>query len=174
MLGRLIPEKQILNDQLKQVQQNSLHSRCFLFKVDIFLPHRQEMRTWKAVFPHCQFVFLISPCFSKTGDSLLPLKRALEAKELARQQLRDQLDEVEKETRSKLQEIDIFNNQLKVPILCVPTCMSYFVNFSKWPRWLVDIWPPGRKIYSAGLSAFIKSPHIYRWTLNNLSWIFVL
>uniref|UniRef100_A0A8D2LNW5 Intersectin-1 n=1 Tax=Varanus komodoensis TaxID=61221 RepID=A0A8D2LNW5_VARKO len=33
--------------------------------------------------------------------------------ELARQQLRDQLDEVEKETRSKLQEIDIFNNQLK-------------------------------------------------------------
>ncbi|KAF3820522.1 hypothetical protein GH733_013698, partial [Mirounga leonina] len=71
MLGRLIPEKQILNDQLKQVQQNSLHR-----------------------------------------DSLLTLKRALEAKELARQQLRDQLDEVEKETRSKLQEIDIFNNQL--------------------------------------------------------------
>ncbi|XP_023597091.1 intersectin-1 isoform X2 [Trichechus manatus latirostris] len=72
MLGRLIPEKQILNDQLKQVQQNSLHR-----------------------------------------DSLLTVKRALEAKELARQQLRDQLDEVEKETRAKLQEIDIFNNQLK-------------------------------------------------------------
>ncbi|XP_021260405.1 intersectin-1 isoform X6 [Numida meleagris] len=76
MLGKLIPEKQLLNDQLKQVQQNSLHSL-------------------------------------KTGDSLLTIKRALEAKELARQQLRDQLDEVEKETRSKLQEIDIFNNQLK-------------------------------------------------------------
>uniref|UniRef100_Q9WVE9-2 Isoform 3 of Intersectin-1 n=1 Tax=Rattus norvegicus TaxID=10116 RepID=Q9WVE9-2 len=72
MLGRLIPEKQILSDQLKQVQQNSLHR-----------------------------------------DSLLTLKRALEAKELARQQLREQLDEVEKETRSKLQEIDVFNNQLK-------------------------------------------------------------
>ncbi|XP_042312379.1 intersectin-1 isoform X3 [Sceloporus undulatus] len=72
MLGRLIPEKQLLNDQLKQVQQNSLHR-----------------------------------------DSLLTVKRALEAKELVRQQLRDQLDEVEKETRSKLQEIDIFNNQLK-------------------------------------------------------------
>ncbi|XP_014390686.1 PREDICTED: intersectin-1 [Myotis brandtii] len=72
MLSRLIPEKQVLSDQLKQVQQNSLHR-----------------------------------------DSLLTLKRALEAKELARQQLRDQLDEVEKETRSKLQEIDIFNNQLK-------------------------------------------------------------
>ncbi|CAO2632397.1 Itsn1 [Lemmus lemmus] len=71
-LGRLIPEKQILNDQLKQVQQNSLHR-----------------------------------------DSLLTLKRAVEAKELARQQLREQLDEVERETRSKLQEIDVFNNQLK-------------------------------------------------------------
>ncbi|XP_048349388.1 intersectin-1 isoform X2 [Sphaerodactylus townsendi] len=72
LLGRLIPEKQLLNDNLKQVQQNSLHR-----------------------------------------DSLLTVKRALEVKELARQQLRDQLDEVEKETRSKLQEIDIFNNQLK-------------------------------------------------------------
>ncbi|XP_030058031.1 intersectin-1 [Microcaecilia unicolor] len=72
MLGRLIPEKQSLNDQLKQVQQNSLHR-----------------------------------------DSLLTLKRALETKDLSRQQLRDQLDEVEKETRSKLQEIDVFNNQLK-------------------------------------------------------------
>ena len=75
-------------------------------------------------FPHCQFVFLISQCFPKIGDSLLTLKRALEAKELARQQLRDQLDEVEKETRSKRQEIDIFNNQLKVTILRLPTRMS--------------------------------------------------
>lgn len=57
--------------------------------------------------------------FLKTGDSLLTVKRALEAKELARQQLRDQLDEVEKETRSKLQEIDIFNNQLKVCLNCI-------------------------------------------------------
>ncbi|CAH6792567.1 Itsn1 [Phodopus roborovskii] len=72
MLGRLIPEKQILSDQLKQVQQNSVHR-----------------------------------------DSLHTLKRALEAKELARQQLREQLGEVERETRSKLQEIDVFNNQLK-------------------------------------------------------------
>lgn len=31
MLGRLIPEKQLLNDQLKQVQQNSLHSKYFFF-----------------------------------------------------------------------------------------------------------------------------------------------
>ncbi|KAM8975535.1 intersectin-1 isoform 2-T2 [Pelodytes ibericus] len=72
LLGKLIPEKQSLNDQLKQVQQNSLHR-----------------------------------------DSLLTLRRALEAKEMGRQQLREQLDEVEKETRAKLQEIDVFNNQLK-------------------------------------------------------------
>uniref|UniRef100_A0A8C3M3S3 Intersectin-1 n=1 Tax=Geospiza parvula TaxID=87175 RepID=A0A8C3M3S3_GEOPR len=74
MLGRLIPEKQLLNDQLKQVQQNR---------------HIPSLG--------------VSP-----GIAL-----SLEAKELARQQLREQLDEVEKETRSKLQEIDIFNNQLK-------------------------------------------------------------
>uniref|UniRef100_A0A5S6K9B3 Intersectin-1 n=1 Tax=Xenopus tropicalis TaxID=8364 RepID=A0A5S6K9B3_XENTR len=78
LLGKLIPEKQSLNDQLKQVQQNTV------------LP------------------------IPLTGDSLLTLKRALEAKEMGRQQLRDQLDEVEKETRAKLQEIDVFNNQLKV------------------------------------------------------------
>ncbi|MBN3298282.1 ITSN1 protein, partial [Amia calva] len=72
MLGRLIPEKQSLNDHLKQVQQNSLHR-----------------------------------------DSLLTLRKALEVKESTRQQLRDQLDIVEKETRSKLLEIDAFNNQLK-------------------------------------------------------------
>lgn len=68
---------------------------------------------------------------SKPGDSLLTIKRALEAKELARQQLRDQLDEVEKETRSKLQEIDIFNNQLKVTqgSLSLPECsVNYFLT----------------------------------------------
>uniref|UniRef100_UPI00398F441B intersectin-1 isoform X3 n=2 Tax=Pristiophorus japonicus TaxID=55135 RepID=UPI00398F441B len=72
MLSRLIPEKQSLNDKLKQVQQNSLHR-----------------------------------------DTILTVKKSLESKEMTRQQLRDQLDEVEKETRAKLQEIDVFNNQLK-------------------------------------------------------------
>lgn len=32
MLGKLIPEKQLLNDQLKQVQQNSLHSKYIFCK----------------------------------------------------------------------------------------------------------------------------------------------
>ncbi|KAF4075175.1 hypothetical protein AMELA_G00231600 [Ameiurus melas] len=71
-LGRLIPDKQCLNDQLKQVQQNSLHR-----------------------------------------DSLSNLQKAVEMKESTRQQLREQLEAVEKETRSKLLEIDSFNAQLK-------------------------------------------------------------
>ncbi|XP_032888315.1 intersectin-1 isoform X6 [Amblyraja radiata] len=72
MLSLLIPEKQALNDKLKQVQQNNFHR-----------------------------------------DAILAVKKSLESKELTRQRLRDQLDEVETETRAKLQEIDVFNNQLK-------------------------------------------------------------
>ncbi|XP_035028516.2 intersectin-1 isoform X4 [Hippoglossus stenolepis] len=71
-LGRLIPDKQCLNDQLKQVQQNSLHR-----------------------------------------DSLSSLQKAVEQKETSREQLREQLDAVERETRAKLLEIDAFNTQLK-------------------------------------------------------------
>uniref|UniRef100_A0A4W5N7Z1 Intersectin-1 n=1 Tax=Hucho hucho TaxID=62062 RepID=A0A4W5N7Z1_9TELE len=71
-LGRLIPDKQCLNEQLKQVQQNSLHR-----------------------------------------DSLSSLQKAVEVKESSRQQLKEQLDTVERETRSKLLEIDAFNTQLK-------------------------------------------------------------
>lgn len=83
---------------------------------------------------------------SKPGDSLLTIKRALEAKELARQQLRDQLDEVEKETRSKLQEIDIFNNQLKVTqdSLSLSECsVDYFLTWlwgkKKWTEMIEDV-----------------------------------
>ncbi|XP_013878187.1 intersectin-1 [Austrofundulus limnaeus] len=71
-LGRLIPDKQSLNEQLKQVQQSSLHH-----------------------------------------DSLCSLQKAVEQKESSRQQLREQLDAVERETRAKLLEIDAFNTQLK-------------------------------------------------------------
>uniref|UniRef100_A0A8C7FW51 Intersectin-1 n=1 Tax=Oncorhynchus kisutch TaxID=8019 RepID=A0A8C7FW51_ONCKI len=46
-------------------------------------------------------------------DSLSSLQKALEVKESSRQQLREQLDTVERETRSKLLEIDAFNTQLK-------------------------------------------------------------
>lgn len=42
------------------------------------------------------------------------LQKAVEQKETNRQQLREQLDAVERETRAKLLEIDAFNTQLKV------------------------------------------------------------
>ena len=44
----------------------------------------------------------------------MTLRKSLEVKESTRQDLRDQLDAVERETRSKLLEIDAFNSQLKV------------------------------------------------------------
>uniref|UniRef100_A0AAX7VYV6 Intersectin 1 (SH3 domain protein) n=1 Tax=Astatotilapia calliptera TaxID=8154 RepID=A0AAX7VYV6_ASTCA len=47
-----------------------------------------------------------------TDDRLIT--KAVEQKEMSRQQLREQLDAVEKETRAKLLEIDAFNTQLKV------------------------------------------------------------
>lgn len=52
------------------------------------------------------------------GDSLSNLQKAVEMKEATRQQLREQLEAVEKETRSKLLEIDAFNAQLKVHNAC--------------------------------------------------------
>lgn len=48
------------------------------------------------------------------GDNLSSLQKAVEQKETSRQQLREQLDAVERETRAKLLEIDAFNTQLKV------------------------------------------------------------
>uniref|UniRef100_A0A673BYQ2 Intersectin 1 (SH3 domain protein) n=1 Tax=Sphaeramia orbicularis TaxID=375764 RepID=A0A673BYQ2_9TELE len=45
---------------------------------------------------------------------LSSLQKAVEQKESSRQQLREQLDAVERETRAKLLEIDAFNTQLKV------------------------------------------------------------
>lgn len=57
MLGRLIPEKQILNDQLKQVQQNSLHSRCCLSFCLSLTGISSLERILKTGFPHCQLVF---------------------------------------------------------------------------------------------------------------------
>lgn len=55
----------------------------------------------------------LSLCLS-LGDSLSSLQKAVEQKETSRQQLREQLDAVERETRAKLLEIDAFNTQLKV------------------------------------------------------------
>lgn len=51
MLGRLIPEKQILNDQLKQVQQNSLHSRCLIYLHVLFVLSMLEGACFAEVTP---------------------------------------------------------------------------------------------------------------------------
>ncbi|MEJ1282975.1 intersectin 1 (SH3 domain protein 1A) [Cricetulus griseus] len=105
------------NDKKHQLEGKLQDIRCRLTTQRQDLESTNKSRELRiAEITHLQqqlqlkFVLYIS---SEIGDSLLTLKRALEAKELARQQLRDQLDEVERETRSKLQEIDVFNNQLK-------------------------------------------------------------
>uniref|UniRef100_A0A669AZQ7 Intersectin 1 (SH3 domain protein) n=1 Tax=Oreochromis niloticus TaxID=8128 RepID=A0A669AZQ7_ORENI len=53
-------------------------------------------------------------CQANKNQHLSSLQKAVEQKEMSRQQLREQLDAVEKETRAKLLEIDAFNTQLKV------------------------------------------------------------
>lgn len=55
-------------------------------------------------------------CISDLGIGLLH-KKSLEKEELC-QRLKEQLDALEKETASKLSEMDSFNNQLKVFIFC--------------------------------------------------------
>uniref|UniRef100_A0AAY4CLR3 Intersectin-1 n=1 Tax=Denticeps clupeoides TaxID=299321 RepID=A0AAY4CLR3_9TELE len=109
-LGRLIPDKQCLNDQLKQVQQNSLHR-----------------------------------------DSLSSLQRAVDQKETTRQQLKDQLDAVEKETRSKLLEIDAFNTQLKV--LDIPCMNTHTPSYTK----------PHTALLARALHLIQSRPLSYAW-----------
>uniref|UniRef100_A0A452HDK1 Intersectin-1 n=1 Tax=Gopherus agassizii TaxID=38772 RepID=A0A452HDK1_9SAUR len=117
-------ELEALNDKKHQLEGKLQDIRCRLSIQRHEIESTNKSRELRiAEITHLQqqlqvsmLVFLINSHLTiclKTGDSLLTIKRALEAKELVRQQLRDQLDEVEKETRSKLQEIDIFNNQLK-------------------------------------------------------------
>uniref|UniRef100_A0A673Z2E5 Intersectin 1 n=1 Tax=Salmo trutta TaxID=8032 RepID=A0A673Z2E5_SALTR len=69
-------------------------------------------------------------------DSLSSLQKAVEIKESSRQQLREQLDTVERETRSKLLEIDAFNTQLTVQLL--PNQLILLVDESQTgePGWL--------------------------------------
>lgn len=56
MLGRLIPEKQLLNDQLKQVQQNSLHRKFILKRFSawrnmyIVIPFKNDWRVFFKIF----------------------------------------------------------------------------------------------------------------------------
>uniref|UniRef100_A0A8C8TMU0 Intersectin-1 n=1 Tax=Peromyscus maniculatus bairdii TaxID=230844 RepID=A0A8C8TMU0_PERMB len=98
-------ELEALNDKKHQLEGKLQDIRCRLTTQRQEIESTNKSRELRiAEITHLQ---------QQLQDSLLTLKRALEAKELARQQLREQLDEVERETRSKLQEIDVFNNQLK-------------------------------------------------------------
>lgn len=63
---------------------------------------------------------LCNVCISDLGISLLQ-KKSLEKEELC-QRLKEQLDALEKETASKLSEMDSFNNELKVIIF-------YYIHF---------------------------------------------
>uniref|UniRef100_A0A8C9MMB1 Intersectin-1 n=1 Tax=Serinus canaria TaxID=9135 RepID=A0A8C9MMB1_SERCA len=108
-------ELEALNDKRNQLEGKLQDIRCRLSTQRQEIESTNKSRELRiAEITHLQQQLQENtdlPMCSKPGDSLLTIKRALEAKELARQQLREQLDEVEKETRSKLQEIDIFNNQ---------------------------------------------------------------
>uniref|UniRef100_A0A803VI20 Intersectin-1 n=1 Tax=Ficedula albicollis TaxID=59894 RepID=A0A803VI20_FICAL len=144
-------ELEALNDKRNQLEGKLQDIRCRLstqrqeiestnksreLRIAEITHLQQQLQMGKCCFLNCSMEEKtdLTMC-SKPGDSLLTIKRALEAKELARQQLREQLDEVEKETRSKLQEIDIFNNQLKnslgpavlIPRVDVYTCLPFFL-----------------------------------------------
>lgn len=67
------------------------------------------------------------------GDGLSSLQKALEQKETSRQQLREQLDAVERETRAKLLEIDAFNIQLKV------NCLSAKLHRKKFRYFFLNV-----------------------------------
>lgn len=69
-------------------------------------------------------VKLFDLSYADTGNSLVN-KKSFEKKELC-QRLREQLNALEKETASRLSEMDTFNNQLKVYAFC-----KYIVFSSK-------------------------------------------
>lgn len=118
-LGRLIPDKQSLSDQLKHVQQNSLHRKSSAMN-KIIAQHFYSWITNQYIWNlnrHVHVTFLsdlLCLHLAHLGDSLSSLQKVVEQKEMSRQQLREQLDAVERETRAKLLEIDAFNTQLKV------------------------------------------------------------
>lgn len=62
MLGRLIPEKQLLNDQLKQVQQNSLHSRCIFLCMYTLVSKSHDVAIHRVL---CNILVCFKMCFEK-------------------------------------------------------------------------------------------------------------
>uniref|UniRef100_A0AAX7V631 Intersectin-1 n=1 Tax=Astatotilapia calliptera TaxID=8154 RepID=A0AAX7V631_ASTCA len=94
--GKLKDVRFRLSNQRKEVEQTNQTRETRITEITLL---QQQLQVCQA---------------NKTSDSLSSLQKAVEQKEMSRQQLREQLDAVEKETRAKLLEIDAFNTQLKV------------------------------------------------------------
>uniref|UniRef100_A0AAY4C6I5 Intersectin-1 n=1 Tax=Denticeps clupeoides TaxID=299321 RepID=A0AAY4C6I5_9TELE len=112
-------ELEALNDKKRQLEGKLQDIRFRLSSQRQEIENTNKSREQRiaeitALQQQLQVLLLIKAFYlSCVGDSLSSLQRAVDQKETTRQQLKDQLDAVEKETRSKLLEIDAFNTQLK-------------------------------------------------------------
>lgn len=89
---------------------------CPLYFSSYVIVSRQK---WQELLPNVNWLDIFFT--SDSGISLLH-KKSSEKEELC-QRLKEQLDALEKETASKLSEMDTFNNQLKVFYLLLSSCL---------------------------------------------------
>uniref|UniRef100_A0A8C4GV62 Intersectin-1 n=1 Tax=Dicentrarchus labrax TaxID=13489 RepID=A0A8C4GV62_DICLA len=99
--GKLKDVRFRLSAQRREVEQTNQTRETRIAEITLL---QQQLQVRKTNDNHQQI---------NTKD-LSSLQKAVEQKETSRQQLREQLDAVERETRAKLLEIDAFNTQLKV------------------------------------------------------------
>uniref|UniRef100_A0A7N6AZ97 Intersectin-1 n=1 Tax=Anabas testudineus TaxID=64144 RepID=A0A7N6AZ97_ANATE len=117
--GKLKDVRFRLSAQRREVEQTNQTRETRIAEITVL---QQQLQVCKTNVNHQQINSNVSEMFSDftlplcvyLGDSLSSLQKAVEQKETSRQQLREQLDAVERETRAKLLEIDAFNTQLKV------------------------------------------------------------
>uniref|UniRef100_A0A8C4GYA8 Intersectin-1 n=1 Tax=Dicentrarchus labrax TaxID=13489 RepID=A0A8C4GYA8_DICLA len=98
--GKLKDVRFRLSAQRREVEQTNQTRETRIAEITLL---QQQLQVRKTNDNHQQI---------NTKD-LSSLQKAVEQKETSRQQLREQLDAVERETRAKLLEIDAFNTQLK-------------------------------------------------------------
>uniref|UniRef100_A0A671WSX7 Intersectin 1 n=1 Tax=Sparus aurata TaxID=8175 RepID=A0A671WSX7_SPAAU len=111
--GKLKDVRFRLSAQRREVEQTNQTRETRIAEITLL---QQQLQVHKQIsMSVTNKPYLIQHClFVSSGDSLSSLQKAVEQKETSRQQLREQLDAVERETRAKLLEIDAFNTQLKV------------------------------------------------------------
>uniref|UniRef100_A0A8C4NLQ3 Intersectin-1 n=1 Tax=Dicentrarchus labrax TaxID=13489 RepID=A0A8C4NLQ3_DICLA len=110
--GKLKDVRFRLSAQRREVEQTNQTRETRIAEITLL---QQQLQVRKTNDNHQQI---------NTKD-LSSLQKAVEQKETSRQQLREQLDAVERETRAKLLEIDAFNTQLKpMFIIFLPLCLS--------------------------------------------------